>query len=94
MVLALLITLGLMIVAPIVGAIIGLIAAIVAPNKFRGSYHQTDSDVNPWHYSNQDNHSSKNTDRGQEYDPFDTHWETSFDWQDENNDEYDDRYEF
>lgn len=41
MVLALLITLGLMIVAPIVGAIIGLIAAIVAPNKFRGS-HQSD----------------------------------------------------
>ena len=87
MVLALLITLGLMIVAPIVRGcdtksviligVIGLIAAIVAPNKFRGSHHQTDSDVNPWHYSNQHNHSSQNTNRGQEYDPFDTHWETS-----------------
>ena len=40
---------------------------------------------NPWRDSSSDNRKQSN------YDPFDNHWESSFDWKDEDNDGYDDR---
>ena len=41
-------------------------------------------DFNPW---NHDRTSKKQSN----YDPYDNHWERSFDWQDKDNDGYDDR---
>ena len=40
---------------------------------------------NPWGDSSLGNRKQSNND------PFDNHWESSFDWKDENNDGYDDR---
>jgi hypothetical protein len=37
------------------------------------------------------NRGNKQPEKKDNYDPYDTHWETSFDWKDEDNDGYDDR---
>lgn len=94
MVLPLIIVLVLCTVAPIIGVIIGLISALFGKDTgakgggtSNGYRHYVDYYNHPG--LDYDNDSHKPT--SSNYDPFDNHWESSFDWKDENNDGYDDR---
>ena len=87
----------------IIGAITGLIGAIIITiiehkRRSRNEYIYYDDEeeeyddnyddsvnYNPWN----SNHSNKQ--KQSDYDPFDNHWESSFDWKDKDNDGYDDR---
>ena len=95
----------------IIGAIIGIIGAILKIIADRKSMSQSDEayyddddydeddeddddedwedseyrSFNPWRDSSSGNRKQSN------YDPFGNHWESSFDWKDEDNDGYDDR---
>ena len=79
MVLILLIVLGLSIVCPIIGAIIGIIGGIKNGND------------NHWTGFGHDSNNSGQKNSRSHNDPFDNHWESSFDWKNEDNDGYDDR---
>jgi hypothetical protein len=86
MVLAILIVLGLSIVCPIIGAIIGIIGGIKNRNTNHASnYHTNFHDNHRTSFSHEQRDSRSNSN------PFDNHWESSFDWKDEDNDGYDDR---
>ena len=91
MVLALLIVLGLSIVCPILGAIIGIIGQIKNGSSGGSSYHPTDYQHNRRMGFNDHSRSSFHNDSRSYSNPFDNHWESSFDWKDDNNDGYDDR---
>lgn len=92
MVLALLVVIGL----SLVGGIILGIANIVSGGKILGEnqsggycsdeYNQQSSGL-----FGHDSNNSKQRDSCSYRDPFDNHWESSFDWKDEDNDGYDDR---
>ena len=85
-------------VVPYIVAFICLIISIFRGFKgndnFTGISNHT-SDFSNHHHQEEDfgggyqSHSDKP--KHQSYDPFDNHWETSFDWRDEDNDGYDDR---
>lgn len=91
MVLVLLIVLGLSIVCPIIGAIIGIIGGIKNGNTNHVSNHHTDLHDDSWMGFGHDSNHSRNRALQSNSDPFDNHWESSFDWKDEDNDGYDDR---
>ena len=91
MVLALLIVLGLSIVCPIIGAIIGIIGEIKNGNTNHVSNHHADLHDNRWMGFGHDSNNAGRRDSRSQSDPFDNHWESSFDWKDEDNDGYDDR---
>lgn len=81
MVLVLLIILGLSIVCPIIGAIIGIIGGIKNVNTNRTSNHHTNLHDNHRIGFDHDSNNSKQRDSRSYSDPFDNHWESSFDWQ-------------
>ena len=91
MVLVLLILIAL----PFVGGIILGIANIVSGGKIlgqnqSGGYYSDADDDCTMNFFDDSRGASRNNSRSYS-DPFDNHWESSFDWQDENNDGYDDR---
>ena len=77
----------------IVGGIILAIVNIVSGGKVLGENHlnEYDSDEDDTTGFFDDSHKSSRNDYRPYSDPFDNHWETSFDWKDEDNDGYDDR---
>ena len=81
----------------IVGGIILGIANIVSGGKvldenYRDEYDEDDDDdEEDMTGFFDDTHGSDRKDYRPYSDPFDNHWETSFDWKDEDNDGYDDR---
>ena len=93
MILGLLIALGIMIIAPIIGAIIGFIVGIFKKREWLSGGDDLDNNASSFddhHYwRNSDSHT--NVQKQSNYDPYDNHWERSFDWQDKDNDGYDDR---
>ena len=86
------------VVAPYIVAFIALIISIFRgfkgtsshtgvsnhTNSFMGNHHQEEDFLGGYQ-----SHSYKREEPM--YDPFDNHWESSFDWKDEDNDGYDDR---
>ena len=91
MVLALLVMVG----GALVGGVILGIANIVSGGKIlgqnqSGSYYSDADDDCTMDFFDDSNTSSRNDYRAYS-DPFDNHWESSFDWMDEDNDGYDDR---
>ena len=86
MVLALLVIIGL----SLVGGIILGIANIASGGKILGENH-SDSHDNQWMGLDHDSGGSSERNNRAYSDPFDNHWESSFDWKDEDNDGYDDR---
>lgn len=96
MVVGLLIIMGI----AIVGGIILGIANIVSGGKVLGENYRDEYDEDDDHDDDDeedmtgffdDTHGSDRKDYRPYSDPFDNHWETSFDWKDEDNDGYDDR---
>ena len=99
MVVGLLIIMGI----AIVGGIILGIANIVSGGKvlgenYRDEYDEDEDDDDDDDDDEEDKtgfFDDTHTSAGKDYrpysDPFDNHWETSFDWKDEDNDGYDDR---
>ena len=87
----------------IVGGIILGIANIVSGGKvlgenYRDEYDEDEDDDDDDDDDEEDmtgffddTHTSAGKDYRPYSDPFDNHWETSFDWKDEDNDGYDDR---
>lgn len=78
------------------GGIILGIANIVSGGKILGEnqpgrYYSDEYDQQNSSFFGHDSNNSRQRDSGSYSDPFDNHWETSFDWKDENNDGYDDR---
>ena len=100
MTLFIIIILAVIFLAPLIGPVIGLIAGLL--NMFKGtkenvdvSYYE-DCEEDDWEESNRDDgnfwgNSYTNKQQQSGYDPFDNHWESSFDWKDEDTDGYDDR---
>ena len=91
MVLALLVMVG----GALVGGVILGIANIVSGEKILGhnqssSYYSDADDDCRMDFFDDSSASSRNDNRTYS-DPFDNHWESSFDWKDEDNDGYDDR---
>ncbi|MBP3668010.1 MAG: hypothetical protein J6J26_00335 [Bacteroides sp.] len=89
--------LGLLIIIGIifVGGIVLGIANIVSGGKLLGGNEYpdqlTDTDDHQWTGFAHDSYDSHAGDSHSYSDPFDNHWESSFDWKDEDNDGYDDR---
>lgn len=79
----------------IVGTIIMSIANIATGGRFLGTNQELDDwddeEGYLWKGSERDSKSPVRRDSHSFSDPFDNHWETSFDWKDEDNDGYDDR---
>ena len=91
MVLAILIVFGLSLVCAIIGGIIGIIGEVKNGNASHVSSYPSDSDDNHWMGFDHGSGGSSERDNRSYSDPFDNHWESSFDWKDEDNDGYDDR---
>lgn len=92
MVLALLIVIGL----SLVGGIILGIANIVSRGKILGEnlssgYYSDEYDQQSSGFFGHDSNNSIQRDTRSYSNPFDNHWESSFDWKDKDNDGYDDR---
>ena len=84
-----------LIVLPIVGGIILAIVKIVSGGKIMGPNQSGGYDTDSHEHRrvgffDDSNDSSLNNSRANSA-PFDNHWESSFDWKDEDNDGYDDR---
>ena len=86
-----LILLGLIFLNPIVAVVVGFIVGLFRGNTNHVSNYQSDLDDNSWMGFDDDSNDDGNRDSRSYSDPFDNHWESSFDWQDEDNDGYDDR---
>ena len=67
----------------------GIIMALTGKIETTGNRFNHVGENKPPRRRKSQNHS--NTSKQADYDPFDNHWESSFDWKDENNDGYDDR---
>ena len=77
-----------------VGVILGIAnivsgGKILGQNQSGGYYSDADDDCTMDFFD--DSSTSSRNDYRAYSDPFDNHWESSFDWQDKNNDGYDDR---
>ena len=80
---------------PFMGGIILGIANIVSGGKIlgqnqSGGYYSDADDDCTMNFFDDSRGASRNNSRAYS-DPFDNHWESSFDWQDKDNDGYDDR---
>lgn len=88
------------IIGTTIGLIGGIIIAILERKKtLQNEYayfddYEEEDDENNWDDSinyNLWNNNKLSKQKQSDYDPFDNHWESSFDWQDKDNDGYDDR---
>ena len=86
-----LVLLGLIFLSPIVAVVVGFIVGLFRGNTNYVSNYQSDLDDNTWMGFDDDSNDDGHRDSRSFSDPFDNHWESSFDWQDKNNDGYDDR---
>ena len=91
MVVIILFLIGLSLVAGIILGIANIVSGgkILGQNQ-SGSYYSDADDDCTMDFFDDSSTSSRNDYRAYS-DPFDNHWESSFDWQDKNNDGYDDR---
>ena len=91
MVLALLVMIGGSLVGGIILGIANIMSGgkILGQNQSDGYYSDADDDCTMDFFD--DSSTSSRNDFRAYSDPFDNHWESSFDWQDKNNDGYDDR---
>lgn len=92
MVLALLIIMGISLVGSIILGIvnIGSGGKILGENQSAG-YYSDEYDQQSSGLFGHDSNNSRQRDSRSNSNPFDNHWESSFDWKDEDNDGYDDR---
>ena len=95
---ALILILGFIVFAPVIGIIIGIFLAIFGKDEWRqklSSFNNTSAPKRRTRNRRRsgffDDNSSRNKGSHSSGNPFDNHWESSFDWQDKNNDGYDDR---
>ena len=91
MVLAILIVFGLSLVCAIIGGIIGIIGEIKNGNTNHVSSYSLDSHDNHCMGFDHGSRGSSKRDNRSNSNPFDNHWECSFDWKDKDNDGYDNR---
>ena len=92
MVLALLIIMGISLMGSIILGIVNIVSGgkILGENQLSG-YYSDEYDQQSSGLFGHNSNNSKQKDSRSNSDPFDNHWESSFDWKDKDNDGYDDR---
>ena len=92
MVLALLVVIGLSLVGGIILGIANILSGgkILGENQSGGYYSDEYDHQRSGFFGHDSNNSGQKNSRSHN-DPFDNHWESSFNWKDEDNDGYDDR---
>ena len=91
MILAILIVFGIILVCSFVGTIIVFIVGLKNGNGSHSYDYTSGAGEHRTTGFFDDSRKSSRNDYRPYSDPFDNHWETSFDWKDEDNDGYDDR---